>query len=233
MKSHTTYLTFNTKRRHEIIDITDEVEKCRAAAGISEGMVLAASHEGLENTINRLLDLIPLDGMRKTVARRMTDSFRDVPHFYVSVQVNMDPALALRKEINASLDDDSKVSVNDLVIKAAAQALKQHPKVNSSWLGDRIRYNQHVHIGVAVAVDEGLLVPVVRFADGKQLRQIGVYAGDSVLLGEPPGLLFVPVADRYELMVLLLQDERYVRVGNVSAAYNCNSHWCSFSTSAL
>ena len=94
----------------------------------------------------------------------------------------MDNAIEARKSINKSIAP-AKVSFNDLVIKASAAALKDHPQVNSAWLGDRIRYNDHVHIGVAVAVDEGLLVPVVRFADGKSLTQIGAevkdYAGKA------------------------------------------------------
>ena len=83
----------------------------------------------------------------------------------------MDEAIKARESINTVAA--SKISFNDLVIKAAAASLRKHPKVNSSWLGDKIRYNNHIHIGVAVAVEEGLLVPVVRFADGKTLTQIG------------------------------------------------------------
>ena len=89
----------------------------------------------------------------------------------------MENAISARKSINSSLSP-VKISFNDLVIKAAAASLKDHPQVNSSWLGDVIRYNNHVNIGVAVAVDEGLLVPVVRFADGKSLSQIGVEVKD-------------------------------------------------------
>ncbi len=115
---------------------------------------------------------VAVSQMRKTIARRLAESKFSAPHFYLTLEIAMDRAMQVREAINAQIKPE-KISFNDLVIKAAAQALKQHPKVNSSWLGDRIRYNQHVHIGVAVAVEEGLLVPVVRFADGKQLRQIG------------------------------------------------------------
>ncbi|MFM2208219.1 MAG: hypothetical protein RL213_2194 [Bacteroidota bacterium] len=108
--------------------------------------------------------------MRKTIARRLSESKFSAPHFYLTIAIDMDAAIAARESINAVTG--SKVSYNDLVIKAAAAALRQHPKVNSSWLGDKIRINHHVHIGVAVAVEEGLLVPVVRFADSKTLRQI-------------------------------------------------------------
>ena len=112
----------------------------------------------------------PVSQMRKTIARRLGESKFSAPHFYLTISIDMDNAIAARKSIKDVLD--VKVSYNDMVIKAAAAALKQHPKVNSSWLTDKIRYNEHVNIGVAVAVDEGLLVPVVRFADGKTLSQI-------------------------------------------------------------
>ena len=106
----------------------------------------------------------PVSQMRKTIARRLAESKFSAPHFYLAVSIDMDNAMAARKQINAS--GDVKVSFNDFVVKAT-------PKVNSSWLGDVIRYNDHINIGVAVAVDEGLLVPVVRFADNKSLTQIG------------------------------------------------------------
>jgi pyruvate dehydrogenase E2 component (dihydrolipoamide acetyltransferase) len=115
---------------------------------------------------------VAVSQMRKTIARRLAESKFSAPHFYLTIEMDMTRAMQVREAINAQIKPE-KISFNDLVIKAAAQALKQHPKVNSSWLGDRIRYNQHVHIGVAVAVEEGLLVPVVRFADGKPLRSIG------------------------------------------------------------
>lgn len=112
----------------------------------------------------------PVTQMRKTIAKRLSESLFTAPHFYLTVKVDMDSAMQARTKINEVAP--VKVSYNDLVIKAAAVALKQHPAVNSSWLGDKIRYNEHVNIGVAVAVDEGLLVPVVRFADGKSLSHI-------------------------------------------------------------
>jgi pyruvate dehydrogenase E2 component (dihydrolipoamide acetyltransferase) len=92
------------------------------------------------------------------------------------VEIDMDAAIASRKAINET--SEVKISFNDFVIKAAAVALTRHPKVNSSWLGDRIRYNDHVNIGVAVAVEEGLLVPVIRFADGKSMSQINAEVKD-------------------------------------------------------
>jgi pyruvate dehydrogenase E2 component (dihydrolipoamide acetyltransferase) len=109
--------------------------------------------------------------MRKTIARRLAESKFTAPHFYLTMEIDMDAAIAARKSINDQ--GDAKISFNDMVVKATAMALRKHPKVNSSWRGDTIRYNEHVHIGVAVAVDEGLLVPVVRFANEKGLSQIG------------------------------------------------------------
>jgi pyruvate dehydrogenase E2 component (dihydrolipoamide acetyltransferase) len=108
--------------------------------------------------------------MRKTIARRLAESKFTAPHFYLTMEIDMGRAVEARAAMNAATG--SKVSFNDMVIKATSLALKQHPKVNSSWQGDTIRYNHHVHMGVAVAVEEGLLVPVVRFADTKTLAQI-------------------------------------------------------------
>jgi pyruvate dehydrogenase E2 component (dihydrolipoamide acetyltransferase) len=118
----------------------------------------------------------PVSQMRKTIARRLAESKFSAPHFYLTVEIDMDAAIASRKAINET--SEVKISFNDFVIKAAAVALTRHPKVNSSWLGDRIRYNDHVNIGVAVAVEEGLLVPVIRFADGKSMSQINAEVKD-------------------------------------------------------
>ena len=124
----------------------------------------------------------PVSQMRKVIASRLAESKFTAPHFYLTIEMNMDAAIEGRKVINKQIAP-AKISFNDLVIKAVAKSLRKHPKVNSSWLGDRIRYNDHINIGVAVAVDEGLLVPVVRFADGKTLTQIGAevrdYAGKA------------------------------------------------------
>lgn len=114
--------------------------------------------------------------MRKTIARRLAESKFSAPHFYLTLDIDMDNAIAARKAMNA--DKDVKISFNDMVVKASAMALRKHPAINSSWLGDVIRRNHHVHIGVAVAVDEGLLVPVIRFADSKGLAQIGTEVKD-------------------------------------------------------
>ena len=114
---------------------------------------------------------IPVSQMRKSIAKRLAESKFSAPHFYLTMSIDMDKAVESRTSINQV--SPFKISFNDLILKAAAIALKQHPAVNSSWLGDRIRINHHVNIGVAVAVDDGLLVPVVRFADTKSLSQIG------------------------------------------------------------
>jgi len=118
----------------------------------------------------------PVTQMRKTIAKRLSESLFTAPHFYLTMSIDMDGAIAARTQINAYAP--VKISFNDLVLKACAIALKQHPAVNSSWLGDKIRYNEHVNIGVAVAVEDGLLVPVVRFADGKSLSHISAEVKD-------------------------------------------------------
>ncbi len=112
----------------------------------------------------------PVSQMRKTIARRLAESKFTAPHFYLTLDIDMDAAIATRKGLNSL--EGVKVSYNDMVIKAVAMALRKHPAVNSAWMGDFIRRNEHVNIGVAVAVEDGLLVPVVRFADGKGLMQI-------------------------------------------------------------
>ncbi|MEY5001323.1 MAG: hypothetical protein RLZZ211_1359 [Bacteroidota bacterium] len=118
----------------------------------------------------------PISQMRKTIARRLAESKFTAPHFYLTLDIDMDAAIATRKGLNSI--DGVKVSFNDMVIKAVAMALRKHPAVNSAWMGDFIRRNEHVNIGVAVAVEDGLLVPVVRFADGKGLTQISAEVRD-------------------------------------------------------
>ncbi|MFY8005572.1 MAG: pyruvate dehydrogenase complex dihydrolipoamide acetyltransferase [Chitinophagaceae bacterium] len=119
---------------------------------------------------------VPVSQMRKVIARRLSESLFTAPHFYLTMSIDMDAAVAARTKMNEG--GKTKISFNDLVLKATALSLKQHPKINSSWLGDKIRYNHHVNIGVAVAVDEGLLVPVVRNADGLSLGQIAAQVKD-------------------------------------------------------
>ncbi len=119
---------------------------------------------------------IPVSQMRKTIARRLAESKFSAPHFYLTMEINMDKVVEARKSINVM--SPVKISFNDIVIKAAAAALRQHPDVNVSWLGDKMRRNHHIHIGVAVAVKEGLLVPVIRFADNKSLAHIAAEVKD-------------------------------------------------------
>lgn len=117
---------------------------------------------------------IPLTQMRKTIARRLSESNFTAPHFFLTMEINMDNAISSRAAINEV--SPVKISFNDMVIKACAMALRQHPAVNSSWMGEFIRQNTHIHIGSAIALPEGLIVPVIRFADQKSLSQIAADA---------------------------------------------------------
>lgn len=119
---------------------------------------------------------IPLNQMRKTIARRLAESKFSAPEFYLTMEINMDKAMAARVSMNEI--SPVKISFNDMVIKAVAASLTKHPKVNSYWMGDKIRINHHVHIGMAVAVEDGLLVPVIRFANTKSLSQISAETKD-------------------------------------------------------
>ena len=118
----------------------------------------------------------PVSQMRKVIAKRLSESLFTAPHFYLTMAIDMDSAIQARNKMNEFAP--VKISFNDIVLKAVAIALKQHPNVNSSWQEDKIRYNEHVNIGVAVAVEDGLLVPVVRFADGKSLSHISAEVKD-------------------------------------------------------
>lgn len=118
----------------------------------------------------------PVSQMRKVIASRLSESKNTAPHFYVTMDIDMDNAIAARKAMNAS--GEVKISFNDLVVKACALALKKHPVINSSWMGDFIRTNHHVHIGVAVAIEDGLLVPVLRHADQMPLAAISANVKD-------------------------------------------------------
>ena len=112
----------------------------------------------------------PISQMRKVIAKRLGESKFNAPHFYLTVEINMDNTIAARKAINE--DAEVRISFNDMVVKASAAALRKHPLINGSWLGDKITYHQNINIGVAVAVEEGLLVPVIRDADLKSLTMI-------------------------------------------------------------
>ncbi len=117
--------------------------------------------------------------MRKTIARRLAESKFTAPHYYLMIEIDMDNAIASRKAINEL--PDTKVSFNDMIVKASAMALKKHPKVNSQWFDDRTRINHHVNIGVAVAVEDGLVVPVIPFTDQKSMTQIGAEVKDMAV----------------------------------------------------
>ena len=126
---------------------------------------------GVENYTDQ-----PVSQMRKVIAKRLSESKNTAPHFYITMDIDMDNAIAARKSMNAS--GDVKISFNDLVVKSCALALKKHPVINSAWLGDHIRQNDHVHIGVAVAIEDGLLVPVLRHADQMPLSSISANVKD-------------------------------------------------------
>lgn len=113
---------------------------------------------------------VPVSQMRKVIARRLGESKHTAPHFYLTMSIVMDNVISARKQINEF--SEVKISVNDIIIKAVALSLRKNPHANSSWLGDKIRYNNHIHVGVAVAIEDGLIVPVVKFADNKSLSHI-------------------------------------------------------------
>ncbi|WP_159021614.1 pyruvate dehydrogenase complex dihydrolipoamide acetyltransferase [Formosa sp. L2A11] len=145
--------------KRDVENFTPKAVAPAAAAGTS-APVSEESFEEIKNS-----------NMRKAIAKNLAKSKFTAPHYYLNVEFDMDNAIAFRKEVNAV--PDTKISFNDIVVKACAMALKQHPQVNSQWFDDKMRLNHHVHIGVAVAVEDGLLVPVVKFADQRKLTEIG------------------------------------------------------------
>ncbi|CAM3707289.1 2-oxo acid dehydrogenase subunit E2 [Aquirufa aurantiipilula] len=142
-----------------------DVENYKPSAGGATGNFVSGE-ESFED--------IPNSQMRKTIARRLSESKFSAPEFYLTMEINMDKAMEARVSMNEVLP--VKISFNDMVIKAVALSLVKHPKVNSYWMEDRIRVNKHVHIGMAVAVEDGLLVPVIRFASEKSIAQISAEA---------------------------------------------------------
>lgn len=144
------------------------VELSPASSGSVAPIILPVGEESSEEVKN--------SQMRKTIAKRLAESKFTAPHYYLTIEVDMDNAKASRLQINNL--PDTKVSFNDMVVKACAMALKKHPQVNTTWNGDKTRYNHHVHIGVAVAVEDGLVVPVVKFTDQLALTQIGASVKD-------------------------------------------------------
>ncbi len=143
-------------------DIENYKESAAPATGSAPSMGLPTGKEAFTE--------VPLSQMRKTIARRLTESKNGAPHFYLTMEIDMGAISDARAAINETAP--VKVSFNDIVIKASAMALRQHPGVNASWRGDSIRYNQHIHIGMAVAVPDGLIVPVIRYADNLGFSQI-------------------------------------------------------------
>ena len=152
-------------------DIENFVPAAAATQTATARQTITLGEESFEETKN--------SQMRKVIARRLGESKFTAPHYYLMLEINMDSAIASRKVINDI--PDIKVSFNDMVVKACAMALKKHPQVNSQWFEDKIRVNHHVNIGVAVAVEDGLLVPVVPFTDQKSLTQIGIEVKDKAI----------------------------------------------------
>jgi pyruvate dehydrogenase E2 component (dihydrolipoamide acetyltransferase) len=142
-----------------------------AASSASKPSITLPSIVGEES-----YDDVAVSQMRKAIARRLSESKNGAPHFYLTMAINMDKIVEARKVMNEI--SPVKISVNDIVIKAVAAALRQHPKVNSYWMGDKIRMNHHIHIGVAVAIEDGLIVPVVKFADNKSISHISAEVKD-------------------------------------------------------
>ena len=146
-----------------------DIENYKPSAAASK--TSSSNVQGAESFVDE-----PVSQMRKVIAKRLLESTNGAPAFYLNIECDMDNAIASRNSINSI--PDTKISFNDLVIKACAAALRKHPRVNTSWMGDKIRSYGHIHIGVAVAVEDGLLVPVIRFADQKSLSQISAEVKD-------------------------------------------------------
>ena len=145
---------------------------------VNKPIISSSTENKVVNVVsgNESFEDIENSQMRKAIARRLKDSKFTAPHYYLNVEFNMDNAIAFRQQYNTL--PDTKISFNDIVIKACAIALKQHPRVNSQWFEDKMRLNYHVHIGVAVGVPDGLVVPVVKFANEKSLTEIGFEVKD-------------------------------------------------------
>ncbi|SDC35072.1 pyruvate dehydrogenase complex dihydrolipoamide acetyltransferase [Niabella drilacis] len=149
--------------------IKSDIDNYQPAAAQSQAASQAAAPAAVPAGQESFVD-VPVSQMRKTISRRLSEVKFSAPEFYLTMEINMDKAVASRAQLNEI--SANKISFNDMVLKACAVALKKHPAINSSWMGEAIRVNHHVSIGVAVAVEDGLLVPVVRFADTKSLSQI-------------------------------------------------------------
>ena len=154
-----------SKSPQSLTEAKKEVQSLSKVKNINEG---TESYDEIENS-----------QMRKAIARRLKESKFSAPHYYLNIECDMDNGIAFRKQYNTL--PETKISFNDIIVKACAIALKQHPRVNSQWFDDKMRLNHHVHIGVAVGVPDGLLVPVIRFANEKSLTQIGLEVKDFAL----------------------------------------------------
>jgi pyruvate dehydrogenase E2 component (dihydrolipoamide acetyltransferase) len=174
---------------HAVEDEPAEAEGQNAPADKDESKALAVRHarQILPDGEGDFED-VPASNMRKRIAARLTEAKRDVPHFYLQRQIDAAPLLAFRGRLNELLGDKGKVSVNDLVIKAVALALRRVPDCNASWEGDAIRKYHRVHIGVAVAIDDGLVTPVVRDADQKGIGSIAAEVRDLAERAKKRGL---------------------------------------------
>lgn len=162
-------------------------EPARAAATVVAGEVATAVDGRGRPFAVRPDEPVKLSQMRKTIAKRMAQANAEIPHFYLTAVVDMDLAVALREQLKTALD--AKVSFNDLVLLAAAKALRAHPEVNAYWDGTTVVRRGNVHMGMAVAVDEGLIVPVIRFTDQRSLREIADLARDLGQRGRDKKLL--------------------------------------------
>ena len=156
--------------------VKSDIDNYKSEAGTQIPIAIGTEARPAATSGTVSFDEAPVSQMRKIIAKRLAESKFTAPHFYLTMAIDMDAAVASRAKLNEV--SKVKISFNDLVLKACAVALKQHPAVNSSWLGDKIRTNHHINIGVAVAVEDGLLVPVVRFADTKTLSQIAAEVKD-------------------------------------------------------
>ena len=148
--------------------IKRDIENFKGSAG---GFAIASAPKGVES-ITELAN----SSMRKSIAKRLSASKFSAPHYYLGVEFNMDNAIAFRQQFNTL--PDTKISFNDIVLKAVALALKEHPQVNSQWFEDKVIQNHHVHLGVAVAVEDGLVVPVLRDADFMSLADVEAAVSD-------------------------------------------------------
>ena len=157
--------------RKDVENFTPSAKAAAPAASSASAAIPTVIPVGVEVT-----EEVKNSQMRKTIAKRLSESKFTAPHYYLAIEIDMDNAMASRAQINSL--PDTKISFNDMVVKACAMALKKHPQVNTSWKGDTTVYNKHVNVGVAVAIEDGLVVPVIKFTDSLTLTQIGALVKD-------------------------------------------------------